>query len=92
MLLLLAQAAPIIFDTSSALSWGVVVAVLGVAVRGAVLLTRIDEKLRNAVEQLTLLAPIPGKVALLEQRVERVEGDVNELWGVQRDGDVRRRP
>lgn len=90
MLLLLAQA-PIIFDTSSALSWGVVVVIVGIAIRGAVLLTRIDEKLRSAIEQLALLAPIPGEVALLKGRLDRAEGDINELWGEFRGNDTRRR-
>lgn len=93
MLYVLAQATPVplVFDTESALSWGVAVFAIGVAVRVAVLLTRIDEKLRSALEALTLLAPIPGEVALLKQRMSRAEGDLDELWAIQRDGGSRRR-
>lgn len=91
-LALLAQAAPSHLDTSSFVSVGVLIVVLGAAVRVSTLLARIDEKLQNALLQLGGLAPVPGKVALLEQRMDRAETDLDELWAVHRgDGNGRRR-
>jgi hypothetical protein len=91
MVLAYMQAAPHGIDTTSMVSIGVLVVVVGAAIRVTSLLSRIDERLRRALEELSLLAPIPGKVALLEQRVSRTEADVDELWATHRAGDGRRR-
>jgi hypothetical protein len=68
-------------DATSMLSVGMLVVVIGAVWRLSSLLSRIDEKLKRALEELAVLAPLPGKVALLEQRMERAEDDIDALQG-----------
>lgn len=91
MVLALVQSHPIAFDTTSMVSVGVLIVVVGAAIRVSSLLSRIDERLKRALEELSVLAPIPGKVALLEQRTSRNESDLDELWAIHRAGEGRRR-
>jgi hypothetical protein len=68
-------------DATSMVSVGMLVVVIGAVWRLSSLLSRIDEKLKRALEELAVLAPLPGKVALLEQRMERAEDDIDALQG-----------
>jgi hypothetical protein len=68
------------FDMTSVVSVSVLIVVLGAAWRLSSLLSRIDERLRQALAELEKLSAIPGKVALLEQRMTQMESEVGELW------------
>jgi hypothetical protein len=68
-------------DATSMVSVGMLIVVIGAVWRLSSLLSRIDEKLKRALEELAVLAPLPGKVALLEQRMERAEDDIDALQG-----------
>jgi hypothetical protein len=68
-------------DATSMVSVGMLVVVIGAVWRLSSLLSRIDEKLKRALEELAVLAPLPGKVALLEQRMARAEDDIDALQG-----------
>lgn len=80
--LLLAQGVQV--DTTSVVSVGVLVVVLGATWRLSSLLSQINERLGQALEDLRELKPVPEKVALLEQRVTRVEGEILEMWDLHR--------
>lgn len=90
----LALAQTLLDSTTGYVSIGVLIVVIGAAWRVSSLLARIDENLKRALGELAILAPVPGNVALLEQRMGRAENDINELWDLNRaDPDPpRRRP
>ncbi len=81
-ILLLAQGVQV--DTTSVVSVGVLVVVLGATWRLSSLLSQINERLREALENIRELKPIPEKLSLLEQRVTRVEGEILEMWDMHR--------
>lgn len=79
---LLAQGTQI--DMTSLVSVSVLIVVLGAAWRLSSLLSRIDERIRQALAELEKLSSLPGKVAVLEQRISRIEAEMGELWDLHR--------
>lgn len=69
-------------DTTTAVSLGVLVVVLGASWRLSSLLARIEEKLSNALTQLALHAGTPERLKGVEVRLEKAEEEIAALWQI----------
>jgi hypothetical protein len=81
-LLILQPAINTTVDTTTAVSLGVLVVVLGASWRLSSLLARIEEKLSSALQQIALLANTPERLGRIEERLDTVERDVHDLWQI----------
>jgi hypothetical protein len=78
----LLQAVPVTVDTTTAVSVGMLVIVLGATWRISSLLARIEEKLSNALVQLSHLQDTPERMGRFEERLGTAEKSLTALWEI----------
>jgi hypothetical protein len=73
---------PVTLDATTAVSLGMVLIVLGATWRISSLLARIEEKLSNALFQLSHLHDTPERMGRMEERMGSAEKSLAALWEI----------
>jgi hypothetical protein len=77
-------------DATSAVSIGLVVTIVGATAYLSRVLTRTEEQLKSINEKLSSLADIPRRLAIVENHIGNLEGDINNLWAAYREDSPHR--